>query len=215
MHANKMILVPHEIMGDETSQKYISALDQGMLSILNDKTIPMDAKIIHYNQVLRRYQTTKQDIEKPFQLEIKEPEIKEKPIIIEQPNDQEILGMVPKQWRNKASTLLAYVRKNPHIKWSDKNEMIIDGNKIVNSNIIDLINDLSRNRKSQPAVGADILMKKLLEDNIPRESIVNKSILSLGTPDIYVSPKPDESPNSTPKQHVGKLRGAFKSWVNL
>ena len=45
IHTNKMILVPHEIVGDDESvTKYLSNLDEEMLSIINDKTLPIDEK---------------------------------------------------------------------------------------------------------------------------------------------------------------------------
>jgi len=68
---NKMILVPHEIVAEnESVAKYMSDLDKEMLTIANDNSIPIDAKVIHYNQILRSHQTSRHENEKPFKLEV-------------------------------------------------------------------------------------------------------------------------------------------------
>jgi len=64
-----MILVPHEIVGEnESVTKYLSDLDKEMAKIANDDSIPIDVKIIKYNQILHKHQTAKQETEKPFKL---------------------------------------------------------------------------------------------------------------------------------------------------
>jgi len=45
-------------------------------------------------------------------------------------------------------TVFDYTQIRPGLKWSEKGQMIVDGNKVVGTNIVDLINDLSRNRSS-------------------------------------------------------------------
>src|SRR5437867_3263049 len=182
MHSNKMILVPHEMVGDPDTPttKLMSVLDNEMLKILQDATLADDVKIIKYNQILQRYQGVKQEKEKPFQLEIKKTKL---PIIVEEekqsPLHETVYNTVPPKFHKQANLLLEYVQKNPHLKWSPTGEMIVDNNKIAGSNIIDLINDFVRNRKIEPAIGASIFMKKLAESNIPREAIVNKERLKL------------------------------------
>ena len=113
MHTNKMILVPHEIVGENKSvSKYLSNFDCGMLKILEDK-IPIDEKIVKYNQVLRMYQTAKQETEKPFQLEMKE----KLPITKSQYSEEdraipdEIADTIPQKSLKQAKLLLKYVEK--------------------------------------------------------------------------------------------------------
>lgn len=190
-HANKMILVPHDIVGDDEGKtKYMSNLDEEMFKILNDMSLPIDEKLLKYNQVLRRHQTAKQDINKPFQFEMQESQTHatDKP---EQPDSvqEAITETVPPKFQKQANVLLKYARKIPHIKWADNGEMIVDGNKIAGSNIVDIINDLARERKPQPALGSDVFLKKLIEANVPKEIILNKKRLSLLNQDVYASPE--------------------------
>lgn len=185
MHTNKMILVPHEIVGEnESTKQFISNMDREMMKILQDKSIADDAKMIKYQQVLQRYQSAVHEKEKPFQLEIREQVSEPDPLT------DDIVETIPPKWRKQAALLLQYTRKNPHMKWSEKGELVIGGNKIIGSNIIDLINDFSRSRKSEPAIGAEIFLEKLLSDNVPMEAIVNKNRLKLIDKEInYATPE--------------------------
>lgn len=227
MHANKMILVPHEALGEnESATKYISTLDEDMMKILNDKKLPIDAKVQLYNQALRRYQTARYDSEKPVKLDIFDkstptPEVTAKvesepePIAFE----NEVLSTVPKTYQKQAGLLLKYIYKNPHMKWSSKGEMIIDGNKIAGSNIVDLINDCARVRKTDPAVGSDVFLKNLIDENIPKELIVNKKRLSLLQDEIFASPEgpsPSKSLSPTPKsKHKHNKKTRVHPWESL
>ena len=141
IHTNKMILVPHEIVGDdEALTKYMSNLDEEMFKIVNDRTLPIDEKILKYNQILRRHQTAKHDVNKPIKIEIQEQqtepeELGEKSTQPDSLQDA-ITDTDPPKFQKQTNLLLKFARKSPHIKWSDKGEMIVDGNKIVGSNIM-------------------------------------------------------------------------------
>lgn len=213
IHANKMILVPHG--KDETSTKYMSNLDHEMLKILKDKSLPADVKLSKYNQALRRFQNIKHEIEKPIKLDFFEttPPPPEPAIF----NEEEILSTVPKSFHKQANLLLKYVKKNPHLTWSSNGEMVVNGNKIAGSNIVDLINDLSRERKKNPPIGSDIFLKKLIEENIPKEIIVNKKRLGLlEEGDVFASPQaPSPAKNSTPIQSPKRRKKRVPEWQKL
>lgn len=199
MHASKMILVPHDIGGrkDDGATNLISSLDREMNRILQDNTLAEDTKIILYNQILHRYRKTKEEHNKPFQLELHEPKMEEMDdtMIEEEATDdpvaKRILDIIPRKWQRNALALLDYVNNNPHMKWSDKGEMIVDDKKIANTNIIDLISDFSKDsRIRKPAIGAEIFMKNLLKENVPRELIVNKLRLNLANRDVQLASTP-------------------------
>jgi len=196
-----MIIVPHEIVAEnESVAKYMSDLDKEMLTIANDNSIPIDAKVIQYNQILRRHQTARHKNEKPFKLEVQSEAAKaikeEKRVEKTDTNSllQTIMHTVPVKFHKQANLLFDYAQGIPGLKWSDKGEMIVDGNKIVGTNIVDLINDLSRNRSSDPPTGVDLLIKKLYDQNVPKELILDKKRLSIVNKDIFASPQKTPGP---------------------
>jgi hypothetical protein len=114
--------------------------------------------------------------------------------------------------------LLDHVRNNPRMKWSEKGELIVEGNKIIGSNIVDLISDFSKeSRTRKPAIGAEIFARNLLKENVPRESVVNRRRLEVDVdqPLIvaasppFASPRSDSSVNSTPKSSVVKKQSVW------
>ena len=229
-HTNKMILVPHELFGkDESLTKHMSNLDSAMLKVTNDESLPIDAKIVQYNKILRLYRIAKQKMEQPVKIEIHEPF--ETEIIETETNktniteagssnvfEDLILDTVPQKSHKKARLLLKYTRNNPNIKWTDKGEMIVDGNKIVGSNIVDIINDLSRDRKSDAVIGSEVLLKKLVEQNVPKEVIVNKKRLSLLNDELYAAtprnePEPSKSTMKSPS--IQRTTSALTNWTSF
>lgn len=172
MHANKMMLVPYDVTtGRHDEAKVVNALDAEMQKIANNDSLPSDAKLVLYNQMLNRYRHSRQQLEKPYEIEVYETRDAHE-------NDTHVLSLIPKKWRKNAELLLTHVKNNPSMKWSDHGEMIVDGNKIIGSNITDLINDTCRESKiRQPAIGSEVFIKTLLKHNTPRELIVNKQRL--------------------------------------
>jgi hypothetical protein len=133
--------------------------------------------------------------------------------------------IIPPKFKNKASTLLDYVLENPRLAISENQELIIDKNKINDSNIIDIISDISRPRKSIAPTGSEALVHVLLKSNVPKELFGNKQRLDKPTP-IYASPEKnlsdvsytnDES-SPTPKSsksHTQKGGMLLKGWSSL
>jgi hypothetical protein len=168
MHTSKMVLVPHELVqqNEDPADKILSNLDENMQHILNDRTIPSDKKLILYNQVLQRFKRIKQERDKPFKLEIQEPKIM---------TDEDILSGMPVKNLKQAASLLSFVKKNPHIQWTDDNELIVDGMTFPGTHIVDLIHDFSRERVThEPVDGAEAFAKALKKGNVPRAVVGNK-----------------------------------------
>ena len=67
----KTIIVQRRLLGaDEGVKKYISNLDHEMMSIMKNSTLPLDEKVLKYSQILRRHQNAKQELNKPFKIEV-------------------------------------------------------------------------------------------------------------------------------------------------
>lgn len=174
MHTKKIIMVPHDIAHNKRPiDDIINKLENELETVMKNKHTAVDVKLAKYNQVFHRYNKMMQKKQHPFTLSVQEEAESPYP-------DELILKDMPQKQVKNAETLLRHVRNNPHIRLSDTGEVIIHGNIIHGSNIVDLIHDFSRESKVRaPAIGAEIFAKILQNANIPLENIGNKRRLSL------------------------------------
>ena len=90
---------------------------------------------------------------------------------------ESIVQSVPKLYRQKAQLLLNHLKNNSdRVTWDETGVVYIDGEKIKNSNIVDLINDTCRNRKSVKAIGRKEFATLLGNIATPHEFIGNPEI---------------------------------------
>jgi len=166
----KAILVPYDISNAvKPVDEILNSLDSEMMYTIQDVNTPIDVKIIKYNQILQRYKFLQTDRDKPYRIETEENS--EKISVMENIID----GMTKKQLP-LAKSLTDFISKQQNIHIADNGELTIDGTRIKNSNIIDIIHDLARDRKTHPApVGIKQLSKALREANVPLEYIGNKN----------------------------------------
>lgn len=68
----------------------------------------------------------------------------------------------------------------PRISWDGRGTVTIDGDLLTDSNIIDLVNDVARSRKSVKAVGREEFARFLYESGIPLEFMGNSELYKLG-----------------------------------
>ena len=198
-NSKKMALIPHQLVSSLLAQQQLnpnlaklSSLDHEMKSVLDDSSVPADLKYKHYNQVLHRYMNLRDQELKPTPIQLKDTT----PLPTLPPIN--ILEGMPKKNMNQASLLLQHVQQNPNITWNDQQEVIINGQKIPNSNIVDLIHDFSRSRKTvTPAIGWREFATALKNSNISREAIVNKNRLE---PVLAVSSGTFYTPGSSIKR---------------
>ena len=89
--------------------------------------------------------------------------------------DEVILEGIPQRNVKAARLLLSYVKRNPDLAWTKNGEMIVNGDRMPNTNIVDLIHDFSRYRKSvPPPLGYLDFGYALKRQNIPREGVANQ-----------------------------------------
>jgi hypothetical protein len=166
----KMILVPSELTSQTNPiNQILKNLDIEMMNILKREDIPMDQKLRQYNQTLSRYSSLENTKNQPYKLDI-----------IESRNnaisDEEVLNGIPKRNEKLAKALWRFVKKNNRIIIEDDGEVTVDGTTVRGSNIIDLIHDLSRERKTkQPARGMTEFAGALKASNLPLEYVANKN----------------------------------------
>lgn len=171
MHAKKIVLLPKE--ATETRRpidSVLNGLEREMIDLL-DQNVAADAKLTMYNSLFNRFRKLTSQRNEPYKLQILEP--------VEQDiSDKEILEGIPDTKLSNANLLLKFIQKTPNIQITENGEIIVDGNKIYGSNIIDLVHDLSRQRKTHaPAIGIAEIARALKKANVPIQAIGNKERL--------------------------------------
>ncbi|CAD6239803.1 GSCOCG00012570001-RA-CDS, partial [Cotesia congregata] len=112
----------------------------------------------------------------------------------------DIVNGVPKTYQTAAENILRYIEfvdGGKRLKWDDKGSVTLDDRKIPGANIVDLINDAVRHRKTVKATGRNFFASFLQEINTPREFVGNSSFWNKSLPSIKKLP----IDNSTPKQY--------------
>jgi len=221
-HAKKMVLIPEErveqlthILNDKTIQTpgtTLSRLDEEMREILNSNKFANEReKCTAYLQILQRYlyfveeakrsMITKStinpvdDVYKTNQLHYSENEEMKK-TEKERMNDSFILDSVPLKFRQKAKLLLNHLHSNAsdRLAWDKYGVISIDGIRVAESNIVDLVNDAMRSRKTARPTGRHHFATLLHSVKVPREFIGNQD-LWLGDPSTSNSINTLQLPN--------------------
>ena len=159
----------------------LSSLDQKMQGILQNRWGGDDyAKAQIYSQALQRYlHRADQFRERPLgnvTLNENESAAKDKP---EKDVNfiKSLLRVTLPESFIKGGTSLADAMDNlPGISLDDKLQLIVDGKTVENSNIVGLLSDLSRKKKtSKPPKGMEELLGVFKERNIPKSLIINEA----------------------------------------
>ena len=84
-----------------------------------------------------------------------------------------ILKTIPKHIKHKAEAVLDHINNHrDKINWSRNGELILEGQNIQNSHIVDVLKSVLYNYKSFSPVGVQEFLAILLDTNIPR-SLIN------------------------------------------
>ena len=189
-HARKMALVDPRLLDTlrspppptDTLGKKVQALDDEMMTILNRKDLDDGTKVKLYNQVLERYNVL-------FDKHVKEPvrvvAVNETGAgvgagegvgsegTVRAPNsglEATVVDTVPKTMQAKARRLMEHLKRD--IAWTARGELIHKGVPVVGSNVVDLVNDLLRKRKTDPT-GWQPFARQLRAINLPTELVGN------------------------------------------
>ena len=162
-------------------------MDQQMRDILNKTDMNITDKANAYQQTLQRYL---------HRLD----QVKNQPIgsvVIQEPKKEEttndlsanvttketeplervstrIIDSMSNTFKNKARLIIQHMKDNPDLAFNERGEFIWKGNIIEKSNMIDLINDILRKRKSVASPrGWQEFASALRNTNIPRELVGN------------------------------------------
>ena len=141
-----------------------------METILNDNSLPENIKSNRVSETLKDYSVYADKI-MPHRVE--NPPVAD---VLKQ-NNNNFFDSLPKTFQNSAKHLMKELEKHPEtISWNSlNNEVSIDGKMLAGSNIVDLIGDVLRNRKTVPSpLHSDTFLKLLANLNIPEELVKNR-----------------------------------------
>ena len=81
---------------------------------------------------------------------------------------------VPKLYKTGARQLLDKMKENQDVlHWNDKGELVYENKPISGSHMVDLVNDILRNRKRFEPVGWSMFARDLAGMNVPENLVCN------------------------------------------
>ena len=86
--------------------------------------------------------------------------------------EADVVDTVPKTMQGKARRLMERMKRN--MSWTARSELIHEGVPIAGSNVVDLVNDVLRKRKTNPT-GWQPFARQLRAMNLPMELVGNVS----------------------------------------
>ena len=86
--------------------------------------------------------------------------------------EKEVIQSVPQSMQIKARLLLNRLKAS-NVSWSSAGEIVINDMRYPGTNIIDLMNDVMRNRKYSAPFGCEKFAQHLASIKVPQEMILN------------------------------------------
>ena len=172
-HVRKMELVDPRLL--ETLRTPIQSpidtnlgdLDFEMTGILDNTGIDVSEKVRLYNQALLRYNDmAKMSATKPTPVVV----VKEKETPATTDIMVEVVTTLPKALQEKGRQLVSRLKT---AQWNDRGALLHEGMVVPGSNVVDLVHDLLRKRKTSDPIGWQQFGSQMRAANIPRELFGN------------------------------------------
>ena len=176
----RLQLTPQQPLPDPLATS-LSSLDRTMQDVLQNHTPGDDyVKAQLYSQALQRYlRQADQYREKPLGKVTLNDNVlaaKAKPERDVSHIKSLLEATLPESLIRGGTLLADNMDALPGVSWDDKLQLIVDGKTVQNSNILALLSDLARKKKtSKPPKGMDELLGVLKERNFPRLLIPNEA----------------------------------------
>ncbi len=170
-HVRKMALADPRLM--ETFRTLIQQsidtnlrdLDSEMTSILDKTGIDVSEKVWLYNKALLRYNDmAKMSATKPTHVVV----VKEKETHTTTDIMGEVVTTLPKALQGKGRQLVSRLKTT---EWNDRGELLHEGVVEPGSNVVDLVHDLLRKRKTSDPIGWQQFGSQMRAGNIPMELV--------------------------------------------
>lgn len=166
-------------------------------AVLNDDEAPLNQRTADYSNALNRIQV----FMKKHKLQTTERRergtYKNTLIQHHDPLMERLLKAVPVNYRAKTKRLYTFLKGHSNIKWDKHGKIIsMDGSPLLGGDIVELLEDISRERKKKLTrpIGAPQIQKLLSRIN-PRFDLVKNP--------LYHKPIYDGTPRPLPESHTG------------
>ena len=135
--------------------------------------------------------------------------------------DDEIIRTVPLKFREKAKNLLKRIEREPSMHWNERGEFVHNGQVIKRCNIVDLVNDVVRQRKDFHPHGWQEFARALHKGNVPQDLVGNRKRWDRmhresATLDAYSTGEessPERRPRSRPRIKTPARRRAVSAGI--
>jgi hypothetical protein len=148
-----------------------------------------------YQQALQRYLNLKDELRRPVYLQIDA-----QPAVADAEKKNDVAAVVPNvasgetqtrmqldtlldsiapTYRNQAHKLVRHIEKSNTVDWNAVGELVIGGQRVLDSDIREIVKELSRKRTKAvrvPPTGFDVFAGELMKTNIPHDAIVNQPL---------------------------------------
>ena len=124
--------------------------------------------------------------------------------------EADVVDTVPKTMQAKARRFMEHLIRD--VAWTARGEIIHEGVAVAGSNVVDLVNDLLRKRKSDPT-GWQPFVRQLRAINLPMELVGNvarRSYIRQAT-----TATPSRRPATTPRAAAAGSARRSLSWTPL
>lgn len=208
--AQRLAIVPTELISSHHLQKPEFRLEDEITNLLENRNIPNDSKVKLLSQLILRYQQAINPNKDVITTDKKdESNIKtENPPITD--NKEIFLNIisssVPTAYRSFIPHIITRMQKL-NVFYNDRGELKVKNNIIEKSNIVDLFSFIMRNRKKEkPPIGFMEFWQVLKEINIPKRWIGNKSLHSI----LLASSDVDEPSQTASTQSSVEISNAYR-----
>ena len=145
----------------------LNTLDSDMHSILRRSDMTDEEKVQAYNQILHRYLEYQRTDKKPVSSTIEE----NKPYF---DVEKDVMRTIPKSMKRKAEALLERIKDGLDTSWNERGEFVYKGRTIAGTNMVDLVNDMLRQRKGFEPYGRFEFARALRHSNVPQDLVGNR-----------------------------------------
>ena len=188
VHSKKLVLVPHETLSrlhekpvTRSGSDVIGELDIEMGKILSQKAEDSE-KWKMYHQTLQRYLHFINEQRKPLEISFTSRNDGQKDFVRANDDDNarlmtQLKAVIPRKFKDNATALfesLTSQQAKPQIEWDALGSVSIQNTPLVQSNIIELISDATRNRTAAKAPGWKKFASVIRKLNVPLNLIANK-----------------------------------------
>ena len=202
----------------DTLGKKVQALDDDMKTILDRKDLDDGTKVTLYNQVLQQYNVlADKHVKEPIRVVTVNESVTGSGSgsegAVRAPSsglEATVLDTVPKTMQAKARRLMEHLKRD--VAWTARGELIHEGVPVVGSNVVDLVNNLLRKRKTDPT-GWQPFARQLRAINLPMALVGNVARRAYIRQATTATPSRRSATTTTPRA-AGSARRSL-NWTPL